>query len=290
MKFKLMSAVVGTAACVTVCPFCVSGEKQCKENMIQPEVNWRNFDIACKLANRSGVDTVMLTGRGEPTLFPDQITDYLEHLQPYGIPFVELQTNAVPLENFKKYESYLRTWYDLGLTTITISVVSNISAINREIYTPQRKSYINLEQIIENLHKIGFTVRLTCICTKEWMSTEQQILDFIDYCKLNKVEQITLRPLNDEFRRETAKKWIDEHKMTIDDKEDIRSLLMRKGLKLLDLDRIGEVYDVDDQNVMFSHPLTAKTINTDPDNGRQLIFFQDGKIAYEWEHNGGRLL
>ena len=30
----------------------------------------------------------MLTGRGEPTLFPDQITDYLEHLQPYGIPFV----------------------------------------------------------------------------------------------------------------------------------------------------------------------------------------------------------
>ena len=176
------------------------------------------------------------------------------------------------------------------MTTITISVVSNISAINREIYTPQRKSYINLEQIIENLHKIGFTVRLTCICTKEWMSTEQQILDFIDYCKLNKVEQITLRPLNDEFRRETAKKWIDEHKMTIDDKEDIRSLLMRKGLKLLDLDRIGEVYGVDDQNVMFSHPLTAKTINTDPDNGRQLIFFQDGKIAYEWEHNGGRLL
>ena len=101
MKFKLFSVVVGTPACVASCPFCVSGEVPSKQNMCCPDVNWRNFKIAGELANRSGIDTVMLTSRGEPTLFPDQITAYLEHLQPFGFPFVELQSNCILLSQKK---------------------------------------------------------------------------------------------------------------------------------------------------------------------------------------------
>ena len=108
MKFKLFSVVVGTEACVASCPFCVSGVLPNNENVVCSDVNWRNFDIACNLADRSEIDTVMLTSRGEPLLFPDQISEYLKRLSKYHFPFIELQTNMIPVgKNFEKYEKYL---------------------------------------------------------------------------------------------------------------------------------------------------------------------------------------
>lgn len=291
MKFKIMSVIVGTSACVTVCPFCVSGELMNKENRVEPIINWRNFRIACKLADRSGVDTVMLTSRGEPTLFPNQITKYLEELENYNMPFKELQTNGIPIyKNMKKYRPYLEDWYAKGLTHIAISTVSNRENINRGVYTPNAKEYIELDELIKILHEVGFSVRLTCVCTKEWMSTDEQIKEYIDYARDNKVEQVTLRPLNDEYRRETAQMWIDNHKMTEEDKRGIRDYLDCNGTVLMELNRIGTVYDVDGQNVMFSVPLTKYTNNSDSEEARNLIFFQDGSIRYEWEKEGGRLL
>ncbi len=40
------------------------------------------------------------------------------------------------------------------------------------------------------------------------MSTNEQISDFLKFAKENKVGQVTLRPLNEEYRRETAHAWI----------------------------------------------------------------------------------
>lgn len=88
------------------------------------KVNWRNFDKACRIAELNGITTVLLTGKGKPTLFPDQLTEYFRHLQKYNFPILELQTNAVLFaEQEEKYDKYLREWYELGLTIISISVV-----------------------------------------------------------------------------------------------------------------------------------------------------------------------
>ena len=59
---------------------------------------------------------------------------------------------------------------------------------------------------------------------------------------------------------------------------------------MLELERIGIIYDVNGQNVCISLPLNKNTRDTDPENGRNLIFFQDGHIRYEWEMEGGILL
>ena len=111
MKFKMFSVIVGTECCIASCPFCVSGVKPNKENLKERNINWRNLKIAGNLANRSGIDTVMLTSRGEPTLFPEQITEYLKHLKEFQFPFVELQSNCIPISlNKEKYEKYLKEW------------------------------------------------------------------------------------------------------------------------------------------------------------------------------------
>ena len=115
-------------------------------------------------------------------------------------------------------------------------------------------------------------------------------MNFIKFAKENKVEQVTLRPVNDEFRRQSAHDWIEINKLTQLRKEEIKAYLDKVGTKLLTLERIGTVYDVMGQNVMFSLPLNKNTRDDDPENGRQLIFFPDGHLRYEWEMEGGILL
>ncbi|OGO86842.1 MAG: hypothetical protein A2Y24_00010 [Clostridiales bacterium GWE2_32_10] len=291
MKFKMFSVVVGTEACVASCPFCVSGVKPTKENLVAKEINWRNLRIAANLANRSNVDTVMITSRGEPTLFPDQISDYLRNLKEFNFPFIELQTNGIPIAQRKEYyEKYLKEWYKNGLTTITISVVSHRAEVNKKVYMPKHDSYIDLPELIRYLHSFGFSLRITCVCCKDMMDTPGEILNLINFAKDNKVEQLSLRPVNDEFRRESAALWIKKNKLTDEQKAGIKTFLEENGVRLLELERLGTVYDVFGQNVFFSEPLSKKTRDTNPENGRQLIFFQDGHIKYEWEMNGGILL
>lgn len=291
MKFKMFSVVVGSEACIASCPFCVSCEKIIKETMKEKDINWRNLDIAANLATRSNVDTVMLTSRGEPLLFPEQISNYLKHLKKYKFPFIELQTNGILLsKNRKKYDSYLRKWYEDGLTTITISVISEKKDLNRKNYMQDNSDYIDLPELINYLHELKFCVRLTCVCCKDTMSTINQVDSFIKFAKENNVEQVTLRPVNDEYRRKSAHDWILKNKLTNKDKKKIRKYLDKNGTRLLELERIGTIYDVYGQNVLFSHPLTKYTRDTNPENIRNLIFFQDGHIRYEWEMEGGILL
>lgn len=96
MKISTFSIVTGSAACNARCPFCVSHMTPPSDVELKPpEVNWRNFKKACRLAQLGGTTTVMFTGKGEPTLFPDQISDYLMVLKGYDFPLIELQTNAI---------------------------------------------------------------------------------------------------------------------------------------------------------------------------------------------------
>lgn len=153
-------------------------------------------------------------------------------------------TNGIPMaRKFETYQPYLQRWYELGLSTILISTVSNRPEINGEVYTPRTKQYIDLPQLIANLHEIGFSVRLTAVCTKAWMSTPEQIDEYLQFAKENAVEQVTLRPLNDEYRRETAQAWINEHKMSEEDKENIYNFLNEN--EIIETTKMISTYRVD---------------------------------------------
>jgi len=256
----------------------------------EPEVNWRNFKIACRLAARCGTTTAMLTGKGEPTLFPEQITKYLRALAEFPFPIIELQSNGIRLiEQPDVYDEHLRGWYDLGLTTIAISIAHYLPEKNRSIYLPHRKEYIDLPALVHKLHGYGFSVRLACVLADGFIDGRQGLQDLLAFAREHQVEQLTIRPVNkpSRSRSEEADNWTSQHHLRPEQMDDIRSFLEENGALLMTLIHGARVYDVGGQNVCLTDSLT---IDSRSDDLRQLIFFPDGHLRYDWQYPGAILL
>lgn len=293
MKIQTMSVVVGGTACNAKCPYCIS--KCSGYNDLTPKaepINWRNFEIACKLAENCGVQTVLLTGKGEPTLYPTVIDEYLYRLNKRNFPFIEMQTNGIRIGEgaFDSLGRSLEGWRDLGLTTICLSMAHYDSIQNRFIYQPDKdEGYMNLTSVIKRIHDAGLMVRLSCIALNGFIGTEKRLIDLIDYCRENKVKQLTVRPMTNPKHTEDneVSKWISEHHLTKKDQFNMMEYLESHGTPLLKLAHGATVYDVDGQNVCWS---TCMTESTNVDDIRQLIFFGNGEIRYSWTYNGAILL
>lgn len=276
-----MSIVVGTNACNAKCPFCIS--RITGQDISLPIVpNWRNFNKACILADKAGATTILLTGKGEPTLYPELITEYLIHIKDNGnFPFIELQTNGIVL---KDINDFIKEWYRLGLTTISLSAVETGFA-NKKIYGA---NYPSIETTVALIHGADVTVRLSIMMLKKYICTPDDIDRVVDFCKVNKIKQLTIRaidaPINPDC--ETAK-WVIEHTLTKDQIKAIESRVKEVGVPVLHLAHGAVVYDYKGQNLCLGTCLT--TNNTD-ENMRQIIFYPDGTISYDWKYKGAILL
>jgi len=290
MKIQTFTIVAGTSACNARCPFCISKMTPSQGVGFKlPEVNWLNFKKACRLSQISNVSTVLITGKGEPTLYPDQITDFLKNIKEFEFPIIELQTNAVLLaKDWKKYSSYLKEWRLLGLNTIAISVVHYKRERNQPIYDPEG-DYMDLSDLISKLHSLGYSIRLACIMLKDYIDSPEEVKQFVSYAKECKVGQLTIRGVGmpNKSESECVYDWTQKHLVSKGQILDISEFLHKHGNKLMTLDHGGIVYDYEGQNICMSDCLTIKP-NTE--ELRQLIFFPDGHLRYDWQYPGAILL
>jgi len=280
IKAQTLSIVTGGTACNARCPFCVSrmtGDMDVK-NSKTPEVNWRNFDKACQLAKIGGATTAMLTGKGEPLLWTNLITQYMERLS--GLfPIIELQTNGLLL-----YTAPLGTWYEQGLTTIGISVVHWDPERNREIYTPNN-IYMDLPGAINALHHCGFSVRLCCVMVGGYVDDFDSVMTMIQFAKNNQVEHLTFTPVNTPATSEDqeAFDWISKRLVDPYLRVDpmISGLEMAGAEEIMRLPHGARVFDYKGQNVCFNNCLDPNP--TDLENIRNIIFFPDGTVRHKWD-------
>lgn len=259
------------------------------DELKEPEVNWRNFEKACLLAKQSGVTTAMFTGKGEPTLFPEQITKFLNRLEKYEFPLIELQTNGIMLaEKPDQYAEHLKTWYQKGMTTIAISVVDYESENNRVIYLPYKNQYIDLPKLISQLHGYGFSVRLTCIAAEGFIDSALKLSRLIAFARKNKVEQLTLTPVNkpEHSEHQEAWDWTNKHHIPENQLSDIKTYLKENASPIRILSHGAIVYDLYGQNICLNNCLTVL-----PDNEelRNIIFFPDGHCRSHWQYEGSIL-
>lgn len=285
MRIQTMSIVVGNKACNAQCPFCISKITPEQGKLVPDEnVNWRNFNIACELANRAGVTTVLLTGKGEPTLHPSLIYTYLNHLNQYGFPFIELQTNGIALDT-----KTMKEWYEMGMTTICLSIVNPASKLNKEIYQPSLDTgYMDVSETIKKIRDAGLMVRLSCMLLKNHIDDVPRLERLIEFCKDNYVKQLTVRPIDAPPKVDSERsEWVHEHTLSSTMVEGMRCYLKFHGTPILELAHGGIVYDVGGQNVCWA---TCITTNQSTEDMRQIIFFPDGTISYDWKYKGAVLL
>lgn len=292
MHIQNLSLIVGTSACNACCPFCISKMTPTQGVTVKQEttINWRNFEKSCQFAVCNNVTTVLLTGKGEPLLYPDHVTQYLSHIEQYRFPFIELQTNGICLEQkMSFYEKKLADWYDMWLTTIAISIVHYNPEKNREIYMPYAEKYIDLPSLIAVLHTHWFLVRLACTMVYGYIDSEAEVKNLIAFAKENHVEQLTIRPINkpETTENKTMDTWIREHSLSKTVQKNIWQYLVTAWNVLMQLPYGGIVYDVEWQNVCYTNSLT---IDASGQTVRQLIFFPDGSLRYDWKYEGAVLL
>lgn len=290
MKIQTFSIICGTSACDAKCPYCVSKmTPDCGVNAKSPEINWRNFRIACDLAQKAGVTTAMLTGKGEPTLWPELVESYLKELQG-RFPLIEVQTNGISISDGRVKEYFLKSFYEKGLTTIAISIVHWEDDKNRRIYLPDKATYPSLSKLIEKLHNFGFSVRLNCTLLRDYVGRWADALDLINFAKKYGVEQLTLIPVNSPSNTTAAQaKWIAGNCARISELQSIRHELEDHGSVLMELAHGALVFDYEGQNVCLSNCLNNERY-TDKSVMRNLIFYPDGHLRYDWEHAGAILL
>lgn len=293
MKIQTFSILAGSEACNARCPFCVS--KMTPSNGVElkePTVNWRNFRKACLLAKQCGVTTVMFTGKGEPTLFPDQITKFLRAMEEFEFPLIEVQTNGIAIiDKPDIYGEFLKTWYQLGMTTVAVSIVHYDPEKNREVYLPYRNSYINLPKLIDFLHNHGFSVRLICIMANGFIDDAVKLQNLLQFARTNKVEQLTTVLVNKpdkEHSRDTEEwQWTNTHHLTEKQLAEITDYIEKRGAHYMTLPNGARVFDINGQNLCLNACLT---VHSEKDDLRNLIFFPDGHLRPYWQYEGALLL
>lgn len=287
MKIQTLSIVIGTRACNAKCPFCVSRMTGFEEVKGVNEVNKTNLRKAILLAQHGSVSTILLTGKGEPTLYPEEISWYLKYfsMMEKEFPLIELQTNGLLLNDLN-ISGHLQTWYNLGLNTIAISTVGIDPELNSQIY---RKDYPNLTANINMLHDIGFTVRLCVMGIKDGVDSYFKLQEVINFCRENNIAQLKFQGIREPESTQdfTVSKFVAKNGLNVVQEENILNSVERDGVKLMNLAHGVSIYDISGQNISMANCLT---LNTDPEQMRSLIFYSNGLLTYDWQHKGAILL
>ena len=276
MKTNSFSIVVGDNMCNAKCPYCVS---KMTGKLVSVEPNWLRFEIACDIVDRAsdGLVEVILTGKGEPTLHPGLITKYLNYLDSNRFPLITLQTNGSMLVKEKLVE-----WAKYGLTSVCISIGHVDGKKNTQLLGVPGDFWDS----VKLCHEVGLSVRLSCIMFRGGVDSMSKAVALIRMCHERDVEQLTFRDveLYNNGSQEVVD-WVVRHKLDVS--SGLKNWLESYGTHLMDLPHGGSVYDYQGQNVCVTNCLTG---SPSPERQRQIIYFPDGRIAYDWRYKGARIL
>lgn len=288
MRFRTFSPVVGSLQCDGRCPFCVAKMTPAfgLEHR-EPKVDWEAFDEACRLAKEGQCSTVLLSGNGEPTLFPKMLEASLARLNQWGLGNIELQTNGMQIALGRHItRETLERWHALGLKTIAISAAHYDPEINRQVYCPYRGFYPNLPATIGLLKSIGFTVRLTCIMFAGGIDTVEQVEEMLRCAEEWGADQLTLTPMNkpDVVRDENVYTWAEAHQLSPRLVEAMANRLDLLGELIKVMTHGARLYRLRGLSVCLSNCLTQDEPGSD--DLRNIIFFPTGWITTNWEGEG----
>ncbi|VVB75016.1 7-carboxy-7-deazaguanine synthase [Candidatus Tiddalikarchaeum anstoanum] len=282
MEIESLRVMIGGYNCNAACPFCIT--KMMGAGKEAPKTNWRKFDTACNYSMKGGAQSVIISGPGEPTLYPKDLTETLRKLEKYQFPLIELQTNGYYIST-KEYNKNLQKWYKQGLTTILLSILSQDSTINSKA---MNIPYYNIEDNIKKIHSFNYSLRMSCVMYRGGVNSPETLESLINFARKNKVEQLTVRPIMKPPNPKGAVyEWVKKNELSTIEQKRILEYLESKGARILKLSLGGIVYDIEGQNVAaIGWPTTVP-----PDEDlKQLLILPNGKLNFDKRYRGAVLL
>lgn len=169
-----------TMACNEKCPFCnVPVEDYPRPTPPEAEVMAELEEFLA-----SGERTLTISG-GEPTLYKKRLLAVVRRARQAGVPFVELQTNAVLIDT-----EYANELGQAGLTSAFVSLLSHRAPLHDEL-AGLEGAFEPCLRGIDALSQAGVTVTLNPVLA---FSTQQLVADYVDFVaeRLPQVKVISL--------------------------------------------------------------------------------------------------
>jgi len=280
-KIYSVSVLVGNGACNGNCAFCAGKYLRQQAAESKTYEAWkRNFGAAIRLSARYGGWSLSLTGSGEPTCDPEEVTEALEIYNSCAkngafFPNVNLFTNGILFGDREFADKWLPLWKHLGLTNVAVS-----------IHHPERwgqaaayglKTYPKLEDIFRNINRhVG--LRCTLLLRKGGIDNAKMYESAIRELRLLGCDNITSWPVGnpDGTRNEFTPSRFGLM--------GIRLWLKRNAKLCHGHVWGGGVYDWDGAILRITDYVSRH--DPDADFVRQLVVFQDGTVAYSWIREG----
>lgn len=228
--------------CNANCPFCIS---KMTPDICHSNIDWSDFELACKKAAYLKCKVGKITGKGEPLLLIGDVLLAIIIMKKY-FDEVELQTNGILLEGF------IPELLDCGLDCVSISCVDYLSCNNRMIYGHGYPDLVELIRVIDGRIK----TRLTCTLLKGYVDSVERIEEFIQYWGYMPVSQITFIPVGYTGDSKHAQ-WAKDHSVNI---EYPAKSYSKRGRSIWFRECLGDV----------------------DGTARHLIYFPDGVIRTDW--------
>lgn len=272
--------------CNARCPFCISDATWATarhDNRLLRE----GLSKALAFARYHQVDTVLITGSGEPTLHRDLILRIVLEAQRHGIPITELQTNGALLA---RDPEYLEELDQLGLATIALSVAACDPARSAALMGLQH-DYLKLAQAVAER---GMLARISLnLIDEDQAYLAADLGAYADRLAAAGVKQFTLRELGipdaPEASDEAATKmaWVRAHAQPHEAVAALHEKVRLEGQLLRTLSYGAAVYDYHGLSVCVA---TCMTENPAEEEIRSLILMPDGHIYHSWNYRGSVLV
>lgn len=277
--------------CDARCPFCIASTTW-KTGQRQNHRLESALPRALDYARYHGVDTVLVTGSGEPTLHRELVLRIASEARRVGIPAVELQTNGARLAEDPGYRGELAGH---GVSTVALSV-SSVDPARSAALMGLEHDYLALA---EALDAMGFLVRisLNLVCAdREALIGEADgagLRAFADVLRARGVRQLTLRalgvPAQPEPGAESEEKirWVKEHALSPSDLTTLEQVVREEGTPLRALSYGALVFDFRGLSMVLT---TCMTDTTAAEEIRSLILQPDGHVYHSWNYRGSILI